>query len=62
MAQGTSLLSAHTESETAAGDGVAPLVSHLCSIAYVYMKCYSLFKDVLLLPFCLFIVPGITMA
>lgn len=57
MAQGTSLLSAHSESETAAGDGVAPLVSHLFSIAYVYMKCYSLFKDV-----CLFIVPGITMA
>lgn len=45
MAQGTILLSTH------AGDGVAPLVSPLFSIAYVSMKRYSLFKDVIeLLP------------
>lgn len=57
MAQGTILLSTH------AGDGVGPLVSPLFSIAYVSMKHYSLFKDVIeLLPFCLFIVPGITVA
>lgn len=57
MAQGTILLSTH------AGDGVAPLVSPLFSIACVSMKHYSLFKDVIeSLPFCLFVVPGLTAA